>query len=172
MNKFKVAIGIFIVLSYLISSCVLYVVHTRYIIENKTDYTMAIVSFYGSQRLDEIIINPNDAFVKEAIWEGDNADMSFFDRTLNPRIGADRDSVVIIFEDKRVLVQYCKKFTDISRCGSQVTGGDPIMKNLAQITYGEGNQVSMEVKRKGLRRQTGPFVITFDNSDYERAVEL
>lgn len=156
----------------LLSGCVLNAVHTRYVIKNDTGYVMKIMAYYNSKLYDEIIISPDDAFVKDAIWEGDNAEDSIFDRTLNPGLDTMRDSVVIIFDNRRIIVQHCMKLTDLTRCGSQASGGKLIDKNIATITSGNGNQVDLGISRKGLKKRTGPFIITFDNSDYERAVEL
>jgi hypothetical protein len=147
-------------------------VHTRYIIKNDTGYVMKVMAYYNSKLYDEIIISPDDAFVKEVIWEGDNAENSIFDKTLNPGLDPIRDSVVIIFDNRRVIVQHCMKLTDLTRCGSQASGGELIEKNIATFTSGSGNQVDLGISRKGLKKRTGPFVITFENSDYERAVEL
>lgn len=171
MNKLTSKLLVFFFFTLLVCSCHSQAVYTRYIIKNNTNYIIRILAFYESKQYDEIIISPNDAFSKEAIYVGENSESSIFDKTLNPGLGAIRDSVVVIFDDRKVIVQFCKRGNDLGRCGG-LTNGVPIEKNIANIITNSENQISKDVKRKGLKKQTGPFVITFDNSDYERAVEL
>lgn len=159
-----------ILFSFTLSSCRLTTINTRYIIENKTDYTMNIEAYYDSQLLDKITINPNNAFVKEAIFSGENSESSLFDKRLNPRIGVWRDSVVIIFDNQRVLIQYCESLKNTAMCG--IGSRDVIEKNLAYIILDSRNRVDEKVTKKGFKKRTGPFVITFDNSDYERAIKI
>lgn len=153
-----------------IMGCKLNAIYTRYIIKNDTDYTMKIVAYYKSRKFDEITINSKDALVKEVIWSGDNAESSIFDKSLGSGIGTMRDSVVIIFDDRKAIVQFCQKGVDLIGC-YELTADNPIIKNVANI-ISIGEMPNVEVKRKGLKKRTGPLTITFDNSDYERAVEL
>jgi hypothetical protein len=79
-------------------------------------------------------------------------------------------SVVVVFDNKRFLVQWCKRLVDLSFCGGVPEGNINIEKNLGDILG--ANLRPGESYRKGFKRMQGPFMITFDNSDYERAAEL
>lgn len=156
-------------LVFMLASCEYIVtVYTYYIVENETDYDMRIKAYYKSQLADDILIHPKDSFKKKEVWQGEGQGntMSLFDGSVEQ---GKRDSIVIIFDDKRYIVQWCPngKTLDL-RCDS--LSNYEIPKNLAKIT---NYQVRTDIYRKAnLKRYTGPFVITFTNEDYEQAQEL
>jgi hypothetical protein len=74
-----------------------------------------------------------------------------------------RDSVIIIFDNKKAIIQKCDNYKDTS-CYS-------LYKNLVFITK-ESNRVGKQKTITNWRKKenkTGPFVITLTKEDYDRA---
>lgn len=145
---------------------------TTYEVRNESNFNIKISAYYGGQKYDEINIPSKDEYVKKTIYAGSGADLYLFDGNIINDGNRIRDSVVVSFADKRYIIQWCKRLVDLNVCGGINGGNIEIPKNLGFITADSNNVRPGESYRKGFKRRQGPFVITFDNSDYERAVEL
>jgi hypothetical protein len=145
---------------------------TTYTVRNESDYDIQIRAYYGGNKYDEINILSKGEYVKKAIYAGPGADITLFDGNVIGKSEEIRDSAVVVFDNKKVLVQWCRRLVDLGVCGGSLGGNVIIPKNLGYIIADSNNVRPGDSYRKGFKRRQGPFIITFDNSDYERAVAL
>lgn len=122
-----------------------------FVVKNKSTYRVDISFFKDTDLLKSVPILSGSAFDTTFVEELGSVTLSPFPQ--------ETDSISVSFEGKKAIVLYCNSerlYYNYEEC--------QFPKNLMDFATGE---VANEK-----RKYTTTKVITFDNSDYERAVEL
>lgn len=127
-----------------------------YLIKNETNHLMKIIVFKESIASDVKYIMPRKEFQEIKVIR--------YSETFT-FIG-NADSLVVIFDDKKYITQYCKG----NLLKTNTIFGDPlsyciIIKNLATPIDGKLENVNIDRVKKR-------YTISFDQSDYDRAIDI
>ena len=170
--KFKqLRIMVVIVSLFSITSCVNFLIidpmYDRTIIDiilrNESGFDIRVESYYKKVRYDNITIKNNTEVVNHVDYK--IADVNLYNIynvfIEDPKISYVRDSVAIIFNEKKVIIQTCPNKLYLSSC-------DDIEKNLGLISI-EKNKLHKNwwnAIRKAYIMKVG---ITLTKADYDRA---
>ncbi|MCU0351803.1 MAG: hypothetical protein MUF43_13400 [Flavobacterium sp.] len=135
--------------------------YVEYKIVNNSSYNIKIESFYKRIKYDSIEILSKRELVIPDIYDGRGGTKSIFSPQKN--IEYLRDSVVIIFSNKKVIKQWCDG-KDLRTCTD-------IPKNIANIAYDTENLIN-DKKRKGFKKYIGTISILFSDADNTNATPL
>jgi hypothetical protein len=134
-----------------------YTVDKTYIVKNSTNYKVQIRAYYKSKKYDEINLGTKQSLVKNI---KDSSLRSIFS---TEQFGY-RDSILIIFDEKKAILQYCVNITDANACPQ-------IEKRIHDLSRKEYKYGRSNVNyRKKSSRVTYCYEIT--NEDYDRAVPI
>jgi hypothetical protein len=132
-------------------------INKTYIVKNSTNYKVQIRAFYKSKKYDEINLGTKQSLVKNI---KDSSLRSIFS---TEQFGY-RDSILIIFDEKKAILQYCVNITDANACPQ-------IEKRIHDLSRKEYKYGRSNVNyRKKSSRVTSCYEIT--NEDYDRAVPI
>lgn len=130
----------------------------QYIVANESDYLIKVSTFLGGKEVESFDIERDSSvFRLDSGIETGSGLNSFFHYS--------PDSIWIDFDDKRRLIQNCTRIS---------TGGEAcrnVPKNIALMKFSGGIR-KPENKTIDGELILVSYTVTFDNSDYERAVEL
>lgn len=152
-NYFQTMIKNFIILllSVICNSCGFFVEPKgTFVVKNNSSYKIEITIFYESKVIERVEINSNDEFKKTMQVDWGSTTTPFNGPT---------DSVIVQFDNLRYIKQYCQGFPiygNFDKCDFK--------KNLIDFETG----VTTRNKLTGYNTKT----ITFDNSDFEKAIPL
>jgi hypothetical protein len=156
------------------------------IVENKSGHTVRIEAYFQKIKYDNITIINNEQIVNHYREYGNNGKIRPFladslkqnwqnifknvieilpynNSPVTEYIHSSRDSVNIIFDEKKVIIQTCK--VDLGSCPE-------IEKNVGFMinnTFSQRKSKTRWIKREN---QSGPFVLTFTKEDYDRATQI
>lgn len=146
-----VRFNFWVILMFMLNGCGLLVrPKVAFIVENQSDYEISVSFYEDAVSLKRIFLSAGSTF--DTTFTEDLGQI-----TLSP-FPIETDSVSVRFGNSRVITVYCndKPLYYNAKC--------QFPKNLMDFNTGKKGDIN--------RRNTSVKVITFDNSDYERAVEL
>ena len=150
-------IGNLLLLTAILYSCGLVVrPKVAFVVKNESDYNVDI-SFYGKGVLLRGISLPQgDQFDTTLVEELDSQTLSPFPR--------ETDSIAVVFDSRRVIIQSCNGELLYGLSGRYGHSGRCAFKKDLMVFNGQVENDRFYPKTSN--------ILTFDNSDYERAVEL
>ena len=155
INIVKVAISLFMI-SYLYGCGLMIRPRVAFVVKNESDYNVDI-SFYGKGVLLRGISLPQgDQFDTTLVEELDSQTLSPFPR--------ETDSIAVVFDSRRVIIQSCNGELLYGLSGRYGHSGRCAFKKDLMVFNGQVENDRFYPKTSN--------ILTFDNSDYERAVEL
>jgi hypothetical protein len=190
--KFVLKNSLYILITLIIVGCQKLFPQPQYIyvydiiLKNETGVNIRVEAYFEKEKLDDITIKNNEKVInhfrefKDEASYGHNTPDSLKQNEKNvfknvivkkPKYGrlfiihGTRDSVAIIFDEKKVIVQKCDKESFLDNCPE-------ITKNLGSMLTLQNQARKQYVKWIKKENVRGPYQITLTKEDYDRALPI